>query len=293
MAKRSPHRLKGKIIRIRRGLALYQTFASPFYFARILDPRNQRYKVRSTKETNRVEARKVAEEYAHEITRRDAPADREFSFKTYANRFIQKGRQLAESGERNKNYIRTTRLFLDNDNWGLVRHFGTCDVRELTTRDWQLFIEKLTRKRSDLSSSTRNMLMATFRNVLKVARDDGLIDSVPATPRQRQKDNPRSFFRFAPLVEPERDEYQQLLQGAKRLADERAVVRGVEVTDELYDLILFCVHSFVRPTSTELYALKHNDITVEKDPKATAGDRAQWQDGLSRRQHDVRSGERL
>ena len=93
-----------------------------------------------------------------------------------------------------------------------------------------------------------------------------LIDSVPATPRQRQKDNPRSFFRFAPLVEPERDEYQQLLQGAKRLADERAVVRGVEVTGELYDLILFCVHSFVRPTSTELYALKHNDITAE-NPK--------------------------
>ena len=95
-----------------------------------------------------------------------------------------------------------------------ARHFGTRDVRELTTRDCQLFIEKLTRKRSDLSSSTRNMLMATFRNVLKVARDDGLIDVVPATPRQRQKDNPRSFFRFAPLVEPERDEYQQLLQGA-------------------------------------------------------------------------------
>ncbi len=63
------------------------------------------------------------------------------------------------------------------------------------------------------------------------------------------------------------DEYQQLLKGAKRLAEEHAVVRGVEVTGELYDLILFCVHSFVRPTSTEHYALKHNDITVEKDPK--------------------------
>ena len=262
-----PHRLRGKIIRIRRGLALYQTYASPYYFARILDSRNQRYKIRSTKETNRVEARKVAEDYAHEITRRDAPADREFSFKTYAHRFVQKGQQLAKSGERNKNYIRTTRLFLDNDNWGLVRHFGTRDVRELTTRDWQLFVEKLTRTRSDLSSSTRNMLMATFRNVLKVAPDDGLIDSVPATPRQRQKDNPRSFFRFSPLVEPERDECQELLQGAKRLADEHAVVRGAEVTGELYDLILFCVHSFVRPTTTELYALKHNDITVEKDPK--------------------------
>ena len=75
MAKPSPHRLKGKIIRIRRGLALYQTYASPYYFARILDARNQRYKVRSTKETNRVEARKVADEYAHQITSRDAPAE--------------------------------------------------------------------------------------------------------------------------------------------------------------------------------------------------------------------------
>ena len=267
MAKLSPHRLRGKIIRVRRGVALYQTHASPYYFARILDPRTQRYKVRSTKETSRVEARKAAEELAHEIMCPDAPADHEFSFKTYAHRFIQKGKQLAESGERNKNYIRTTRLFLDNDDWGLVRHFGTRDVRELTTRDWQLFIEKLGRKRSDLSSSTRNMLMATFRNVLKVARDDGLIDFVPATPRQRQQDNPRSFFRFVPLVEPERDEYQKLLEGAKKLADDHAIVRGVEVTRELYDLILFCVHSFVRPTTTELYALKHNDITIEKDPK--------------------------
>ena len=208
-----------------------------------------------------------AEELAHEIMRPDAPAPPEYSFRTYAKRFIQKGQQLAESGERNKNYIRTTRLFLDNDDWGLVRHFGSRDVRELTTRDWQLFIENLVRKRSDLSSSTRNMLMATFRNVLMVARDDGLIDFVPATPRQRQHDNPRPFFRFAPLVERDRDEYQLLLEGAQKLADDHAIVRGVEVTRELYDLILFCVHSFVRPTTTELYALKHNDITIEKDPK--------------------------
>ena len=44
------------------------------------------------------------------------------------------------------------------------------------------------------------------------------------------------------------------------------VVRGVEVTEELYDLIVFCVHSFVRPT-TELYALKHDDIVIEREPK--------------------------
>ena len=75
MVMRSPHRLRGKIVKIRRGLALSQTHASPYYFARILDPRTQRYKVRSTEETNRIEARKIAEEYAQQITRRDAPAD--------------------------------------------------------------------------------------------------------------------------------------------------------------------------------------------------------------------------
>lgn len=266
MPKRSPHRLRGKIIKLRRGLALYQTYASPYYFARVLDPRAQRYTVRSTKETTRIEARRVAEELAVKLCARDAPAPREFSFKTYARRFIEKGRQLAEAGERNANYIRTSRLFLDHDDWGLVRHFGSRDVRELTTRDWQLYIEALTRKRSDLSASTRNMLMATFRNVLKIARDDGLIDVVPDTPRVRQKDNPRSFFRFAPLVPTDRDEFQALLKGAKQLAHDGVVIRGVEATDELYDLILFCVHSFVRPTTTELYGLKHNDITVETKP---------------------------
>ncbi len=91
MAKLSPHRLKGKIVRVRRGVALYQTHASPFYFARILDPKTHRYKVRSTKETSRIQARRSAEELAHEIMRPDAPAPPEYSFRTYAKRFIQKG----------------------------------------------------------------------------------------------------------------------------------------------------------------------------------------------------------
>ena len=174
---------------------------------------------------------------------------------------------MVESGKRNRNYIRTTKLFLDNDEWGLVGYFGTRDVRELRTRDWQLFIEGLAKKRPDLSTSTRNMLMATFRNVLKLARDDGLIDWVAATPRVRQKDNPRAFFRFAPLIAAAKDEYQRLLQGAENLAQRNVMVRGVIVTGELHDLIVFCVHTFIRPTTTELYALKHNDIVVVANPK--------------------------
>ena len=54
---------------------------------------------------------------------------------------------------------------------------------------------------------------------------------------------------------------------ARQMAKEDLVVRGVEVTEGLYDLIVFCVHAFVRPTTTELYVLKHDDIVIETEPK--------------------------
>ena len=51
------------------------------------------------------------------------------------------------------------------------------------------------------------------------------------------------------------------------MAREGVIVRGVPVTDELYDIILFLTHSFVRPIVSELYAIKHNDVTVAENPK--------------------------
>jgi hypothetical protein len=264
---RSKHALDGDIIRLARGVAIYKTHASPFWNARIRDNSTHKYVVRSTKESSRLKARVVAEEFAADLTSRQKAVPREFSFKHFATRFMEKGRRLAESGERNANYIRTARLSLDNDAWGLMRHFAERDVRELRTRDYFEFMNSLARKRPDLSASTRNTLSATFRNVLKVARDEGVIDGIPATPRARQKDNPRAFFRFSPLVPKERDAYRKLLDAAREMAAERATIRGVTVTDELYDLILFVAHSFVRPTITELYAIRHNDVEVAEEPK--------------------------
>ena len=52
---------------------------------------------------------------------------------------------------------------------------------------------------------------------------------------------------------------------ASDMAAENVIVRGVPVTYELYDLIYFVFGSFVRPIVTELYALRHNDITVAKN----------------------------
>jgi hypothetical protein len=265
--KPSKHSLDGEIIVVHKGIAIYKTHASPYWFARIRDPQLKKYVVRSTKETSRIKAREIAQELARDILSKQKATPKEYTFKYYATRFLEKGRRLAATGERNANYIRTAGTVLDNKQWGLMKHFQDADVRELRTRHWAEYLDEVAKKRPDLKPSTKNMLSATFRNVLKVARDDGVIDSVPDTPRTRQKDNPRPFFRFYPLVDKDADTYKKLLETAERLATDNVSIRGTAITTELYDLILFVAHTFVRPTTTELYALRHADIRVAENPK--------------------------
>ena len=73
----------------------------------------------------------------------------------------------------------------------------------------------------------------------------------------------------------------------------KTIVRGVPVTEELYDLILFCVHSFVRPTVSELYALKHSDVGFSEEPETLLLTHTQGQDGQSDLHHDVGCGSDL
>jgi hypothetical protein len=267
MVSKSSHALDGKIITIQRGIAIYKTHASPYWNARIRNANTHKYIVRSTKEKSSIKARIAALDLAADLLINRSAVPAEFTFKNYATRFLEKGRAQAARGERNENYIRSAQIFLDNNEWGLMKTFATQDVREIKTRQYQQFMDAVFSKRPDLSASTRNGLSATFRNVLKIARDDGVIDQVPATPRTPHKDNPRPFFRFYPLVPKSKDIYKKVLDTAKQLASAGIVIRGVPVTDELYDFILFIAHSFVRPISTELYAIRHNDCEISDNPK--------------------------
>jgi hypothetical protein len=216
--KKSRHALKGKIIKIHRGLAIYQTNASPYYFARVLDRRIGKYVVRSTKEISRLEARRVAEELELHLRGLAPVVPKEFTFADYAERAMRRAAQLSASGQINANYARTCKCMIENKEWGLFKYFGKRDVRQIKTRDYQDYISWVYSRRPDLSASTLNGITATFRNVLKIAREDGAIDIVPDTPSQRRRDNPRAFFRFAPLVAKKDDEYQRLLDTATKLS---------------------------------------------------------------------------
>ena len=285
-SQQSRHSLDGPVTTIRRGVAIYKKLSSPFWYARVWDTRSKRNIVRSTRETGKIKARQFAEDLAIEILGGKPQIAKEYTFKHFALRLVTISRTMVELGQRNANYVNTIVTFLDNKEWGLQKQFQHRDVRELRTKDYADFLDKLAKDRPDLSDSTRNMMTATFRNVLKVAVREGVIDAVPATPRDRQRDNPRAFLPFYPLVSRKdcaytkvrnvvrtlTKEHREFITNAEKSGSAKSIyneqkLRIVPITSELGDLIVFAVNTFVRPTTSELYALKHQDITIAENPR--------------------------
>ena len=254
-----------KAVKVFRGVSIYKVRGSRYWYVRIWDSARQKYIVKGTGETSRIEARRAAEDLARSITQ-SRPVERQFTFRYFADKTLNKASRLVAQGHRHDGTVKAIEWAIQNPEWGLLKWFGARDVRKITTRDYIEFMDALAKHSSNLSSSSKNSVMSAFRNVLKVAREEGAIDDLPATPRAMQKDNPRPFFRFHPLVDKGNDAYRKLLKTAREMAEEKVVIRGIPVTYELYDVIVFLTQSFVRPVVSELYAIKHNDITVSENP---------------------------
>lgn len=252
-------------VKIYKGLSIYKVNGSNFWYVRLWDSKKKKYLVKSTGFDNVIQAREAAIDLSNSILRNQPLVETEYTFKHFALRYLNSLRKKVMRGDLSKGYEHSMNFSIQNKDWGLLDYFGDEDVRHLKTRHYESYLNWLSKKK-DLSGSTKNTLMAAFRNVLKTAREDGVIDLIPATPRTKQKDNPRPFFRFHPLVSKEDDAYQKLMEGIKEL-DGRFSHKWWNVDEEFYDLCLFLTHSFVRPTVTELYSIKHSDVTVANDPR--------------------------
>jgi hypothetical protein len=67
-------------------------------------------------------------------------------------------------------------------------------------------------------------------------------------------------------------EHREFITKAEKSGSAKSIyseqkLRIVPITSELGDLIVFAVNTFVRPTTSELYALKHQDITIAENPR--------------------------
>ena len=249
---------KKTIKHLRRGLSIYKTGRSPFWHARIYDAVKKKYVVRSTKESNRIEAAEVAEEivdtYKKKLNSSHA-VSKDRSFEHYAKLLSEMTKQKAKS-TRNKYAFSDQAKILFREKDGLVSYFGKHDVGKITSgmvRDYLLFLDK--RRDKPLAMSTKSKQCGVIRQVLMLALEDGVIDIIPPMPKQRTVDKPRVSFTDA--------EYALLLETARKIADAgETSVRGVPVTREHYNIIVFAVHSFLRPTETELFGIRHCDIEM-------------------------------
>jgi hypothetical protein len=267
MSEKSRHSLDGEIVEIRRGLHIYKVKASPFWRVRMKDSRTGKYIVRSTKEVSKLEARQVAEEYflTHITKGAPLPIPKEFTFLHFAEQVLKDAEHEVVIGNRPKRYIENTRFPFFHRDWGLINVFGNQDVRAVATKDYVAYLKSVRDKSPTLSTKTYTAIRTAFRKVMLSAQMSAVIDKVPDTPKIQAAHNkqPRTFFRFWPIVSRENDEYKKLLKISAELKG--TAVRGTTITEEFRDIIMFCVHGFVRPAYSELYALKHEDISFRED----------------------------
>jgi hypothetical protein len=288
--------MDGETFEIRRGLHIYKVNASPFWRVRIRDPRNGKYIVRSTKEQSKLEARRVAEEVFNNLSSKGVLnlVPKEYTFEYFAEQVIKEAHHDVVAGNRREGYVANTKFPLLHKQWGLIAEFGKKDVRELDTKDYMAYINKVRDRDPTLSGKTYTAILTSFRKVMTAALLSGVVTTIPETPRIKnvKKEVPRTFFRFHQVSSKETDEYQLLKRKAAELVEKSVSVRGTKITEEFRDIIIFAVNGFVRPTYSELYALKHKHVTI-KDRLATRNNKEKKEEWLLLTIEKGKTGRRL
>jgi len=247
-----------KLKPLRKGLAIYQTGRSPFWYVRLWDPVARRYVRRSTGENSRIEALEAANEFAASYLSKidpDKAVTKDRSFEAFAHKLDAFNKASATS---QRSYSDAHKiLYREQD--GLISYLGKYDVAKITSgvmRDYLVYLDS--RRDKPLANSTKSKHCMMIRQVLRLAFEDGLIDKLPEAPKLKTVDKPRVTFT--------EQEYRRLMKVARECAQRGDVVRGVTVRHHHVHMFSFIVHSFLRPTENELFGIRHRDIEVKGKP---------------------------
>jgi integrase len=221
---------------------------------------------RSTQTTVRSTALAVAKEFYENILleRRSGKVTSQASFDHSAK--ILQGRQAAKiaRGERrdgSRSVKNEDQRKLDKD---ILPALGSHHVGKITSGMVEDYINDLSSDRS-LTPSTLKKHTVLIHKVLKEAVKDGTLSAVPLMPTISREDKPRPWFRD--------DEYRKVLKTCREMAKEGHLGRDYSTRNryhqqnmdyaEVYDFIVFMVHTFLRPS--EWKELQHRHIRVEDE----------------------------
>jgi len=241
-------------------LTIYKMEKSPFFYVRIYD--NKTVIRCSTKKEDKREAIEFAKEWFVTVkTKRinKLPINKKSGFEVcaYGLQKEDKARQLRGEISARKVHSDSCRLEAD-----LLPFFKKYEIQEI---DYRLINDYIARLNEDpakrkLATNSIKMHMTHIKSILKYALRMGVIQTLPLFPALKTVDNVRPWL--------SKLEYNKLHNTARTHVGEKFelkakdgnVYRTMHLTLELYELILFMVNSFIRPT--DIRVLRHSHIKI-------------------------------
>jgi len=189
------------------------------------------------------------------------------SFATYAKKFQDRQQRQINRGELVEGVFYNDKLYLDKD---ILPAFGSIHISKIDYNSVDIFIDELRTERN-LSVSSLKKFIICIRKVLKEAEKEGVISSVPSLPTIKTGNlNPRPWF--SP------DEYKRLLDACRDLRDnpptdlnkfDETIAKHYPVMffefdwGEMYDFIIFMIHTFLRPSEWKFLQNRHIQIQTD------------------------------
>jgi hypothetical protein len=244
-------------------LTIYKMAASPFWYARYYE--DGKIVRRSLKVADKKEAIKAAKKVFVDLKHRkmnNLPFTKTSGFEVCARGLAKENDARFKRGELSKQKISYDAGRLEAD---LLPHFGKYEIADIDYSVISDYINKLSTPDRPLATNTLKIHLSHIKTILNYAQRMGVITGLPAFPRLKTTDTARPWFNSA--------EYSALHSicrskvGKKIRVDTKAgkFLRNVEITQEVYDLIIFMTNSFIRPTDIKVLQHKHVAIVRKKD----------------------------
>jgi hypothetical protein len=196
--------------------------------------------------------------------------------------FAKATKMLMDSELAKLNRSQLSKISYDNMQLRYDKHilpfFGQTDVLSINYKMLDEFLQKLYNQVPKLSVSTLGAYMGLTRKVLQHAARHSFIQHIPEFPKVGIEDKPRGWFNVG--------EYKTITKVAKKLAGKRVewrahseetkgsyfcepggklgpadrLIKRIEMTKDLADLIVFMVNSYIRPTDIRNMQHKHVEI---------------------------------
>ena len=244
-------------------LTIYKMAASPFWYARYYE--DGKIVRRSLKVADKKEAIKGAKKVFVDLKHRkmnNLPFTKTSGFEVCARGLAKENDARFKRGELSKQKISYDAGRLEAD---LLPHFGKYEIADIDYSVISDYINKLSTPDRPLTINTLKIHLSHIKTILKYAQRVGVITGLPAFPRLKTTDTARPWFNST--------EYSTLHSvcrsriGTKIRVDSKAgkFLRNVEITQEVYDLIIFMTNSFIRPTDIKVLQHKHVAIVRGKE----------------------------